>query len=96
MCIRDSATARDLKGGHENIIAVIGDGSRSGGEAYEGLSNAGEMGTNLIIVVNECLLYTSCITAGVISSGEPGPMPATINWAFFIFYYIIIPFRNLI
>lgn len=46
------AKARDLKGGHENIIAVIGDGSLSGGEAYEGLSNAGEMGTNLIIVVN--------------------------------------------
>ncbi len=35
-------------------------------------------------------------TVCVISSGEPGPMPATINWAFFIFYYIIIPFRNLI
>lgn len=47
------AKARDLKGGHENIIAVIGDGSLSGGEAYEGLSNAGEMGTNLIIVVND-------------------------------------------
>ena len=47
------AKARDLKGGYENIIAVIGDGSLSGGEAYEGLSNAGEMGTNLIIVVND-------------------------------------------
>lgn len=32
---------------------MIGDGSLSGGEAYEGLSNAGEMGTNLIIVVND-------------------------------------------
>ena len=47
------AKARDLKGEHENVIAVIGDGSLSGGEAYEGLSNAGEMGTNLIIVVND-------------------------------------------
>lgn len=45
--------ARDLKGGDENIIAVIGDGSLSGGEAYEGLSNAGENGTNMIIVVND-------------------------------------------
>lgn len=45
--------ARDLKGGNENIIAVIGDGSLSGGEAYEGLSNAGENGTNMIIVVND-------------------------------------------
>ena len=47
------AKARDLKGERENIIAVIGDGSLSGGEAYEGLSNAGEMGTNFIIVVND-------------------------------------------
>lgn len=47
------AKARDLRGGQENIIAVIGDGSLSGGEAYEGLSNAGEMGTNLIIIVND-------------------------------------------
>ncbi|WP_455591305.1 1-deoxy-D-xylulose-5-phosphate synthase [Bacteroides sp.] len=47
------AKGRDLKGGNENIIAVIGDGSLSGGEAYEGLSNAAEMGTNLIIVVND-------------------------------------------
>lgn len=35
--------ARDLKGGNENIIAVIGDGSLSGGEVYEGLSNAVRM-----------------------------------------------------
>ena len=47
------AKARDLKRGRENIIAVIGDGSLSGGEAYEGLSNAGETGTNLIVVVND-------------------------------------------
>ena len=47
------AKARDLKWDAENIIAVIGDGSLSGGEAYEGLSNAGEMGTNLIVVVND-------------------------------------------
>lgn len=47
------AKARDLKGDHENIIAVIGDGSLSGGEAYEGLSNAAETGTNLIVVVND-------------------------------------------
>ena len=47
------AKARDLKGGHENIVAIIGDGSLSGGEAYEGLSNAAEAATNLIIVVND-------------------------------------------
>ena len=47
------AKARDLKGDAENIIAVIGDGSLSGGEAYEDLSNAVEMGTNLIVLVND-------------------------------------------
>lgn len=47
------AHARDLQGGHENIIAVIGDGSLSGGEALEGLDNAGELGSNFIVVVND-------------------------------------------
>lgn len=47
------AKARDLKGERENIIAVIGDGSLSGGEAFEGLSNVAEAGTNMIIVVND-------------------------------------------
>ena len=43
--------ARDVMGGHENIVAVIGDGSLSGGEAFEGLDTVSELGTNLIIVV---------------------------------------------
>ncbi|WP_047384331.1 1-deoxy-D-xylulose-5-phosphate synthase [Cetobacterium sp. ZWU0022] len=47
------AKGRDLVGTKENIIAVIGDGSLSGGEAYEGLNNAAETGTNMIIVVND-------------------------------------------
>lgn len=47
------AKARDLKGEKDNIIAVIGDGSLSGGEAYEGLNNAVETGTNMIVVVND-------------------------------------------
>lgn len=47
------AKGRDLNGGRENIIAVIGDGSLSGGEALEGLDFAGEMNTNLIIVIND-------------------------------------------
>lgn len=47
------AKARDLKGENYNVIAVIGDGSLSGGEAYEGLNNAVEAGTNMIIVVND-------------------------------------------
>ena len=47
------AKARDLKGEEGNVIAVIGDGSLSGGEALEGIDFAGEMDTNLIIVVND-------------------------------------------
>lgn len=47
------AKARDLKGDKDNIIAIIGDGSLSGGEAYEGLNNAAEAGTNMIIIVND-------------------------------------------
>ena len=45
--------ARDIKGTHENIVVVIGDGSLSGGEALEGLDEAGELGTGIIIVVND-------------------------------------------
>ncbi len=40
-------------GGKENIIAVIGDGSMSGGEALEGLNVAGELNSNFIIVFND-------------------------------------------
>ena len=45
--------ARDIKGTDENIIAIIGDGSLSGGEAFEGLDEASELGTGIIIVVND-------------------------------------------
>ncbi len=47
------AKARDLQGGKGNVIAVIGDGSLSGGEALEALDFAGEQTGNLIIVVND-------------------------------------------
>ena len=48
------AKGRDLTGGKENVIAVIGDGSLSGGEALEGLNVAGsELNSNLIIIVND-------------------------------------------
>ena len=44
---------RDILGGKENIIAVIGDGSLSGGEAFEGLDEVAEIGTNMIIIFND-------------------------------------------
>lgn len=47
------AKARDLKKETGNIIALIGDGSLSGGEAYEGLNNAAELNSNFIVIVND-------------------------------------------
>lgn len=47
------AKARDLQGGNENIIALIGDGSLSGGEAFEGLDNAADLDSNIIVIVND-------------------------------------------
>lgn len=47
------AKARDLKGEKHNVIAVIGDGSLSGGEALEGFNNAAVLGSNIIIIVND-------------------------------------------
>lgn len=47
------AKARDLKGEKYNVIAVIGDGALSGGEALEGLSNAAVLNSNIIIIVND-------------------------------------------
>ena len=47
------AKARDLKGEKENVVAVIGDGSLSGGVAFEGLDYGATLGTNFIVVVND-------------------------------------------
>ena len=53
------AKARDIRGGKENVIAVIGDGSLSGGEALEGLNfAASELNSNFIIVFNDN--HSSC------------------------------------
>lgn len=47
------AEARDKKGGDEHVVAVIGDGSLTGGIAYEALNQAGHLGTKLIVVLND-------------------------------------------
>jgi 1-deoxy-D-xylulose-5-phosphate synthase len=46
------AAARDLEKKKNKVIAVIGDGALSGGESFEALNNAGQMGKDLIIVLN--------------------------------------------
>jgi 1-deoxy-D-xylulose-5-phosphate synthase len=47
------AVARDLSGGSNNVIAVIGDGAMSAGMAYEAMNNAGAMNSRLIVVLND-------------------------------------------
>jgi 1-deoxy-D-xylulose-5-phosphate synthase len=47
------AVARDLSGGTNNVICVIGDGAMSAGMAYEAMNNAGAMGSRLIVVLND-------------------------------------------
>ena len=47
------AKARDLRGEHHKVIALIGDGSLSGGEALEGFSNAAVLNSNILIIVND-------------------------------------------
>lgn len=47
------AKARDLDGGHENVVAVVGDGALGGGEALEGLNYGSTLGTNFIVIVND-------------------------------------------
>ncbi|MEZ3591720.1 MAG: 1-deoxy-D-xylulose-5-phosphate synthase [Muribaculaceae bacterium] len=47
------AKARDINGGKENVVAVIGDGALSGGQAFEGLDYGATLGTNLIVIVND-------------------------------------------
>lgn len=47
------AVGRDLKGGKNNVIAVIGDGAMSAGQAYEAMNNAGAQGSRLIVILND-------------------------------------------
>jgi len=47
------AAARDIKGGDNNVIAVIGDGAMSAGMAYEAMNNAGALKSNLIVILND-------------------------------------------
>ena len=47
------AVARDMKGEHFEVIAVIGDGAMSAGMAYEAMNNAGALGTRLIVILND-------------------------------------------
>jgi 1-deoxy-D-xylulose-5-phosphate synthase len=45
--------ARDLRGGSETVVAVIGDGALTGGLAYEAINNAGQLDSNFIVILND-------------------------------------------
>ena len=47
------AVARDAEGRKNSVVAVVGDGALTGGLSYEGLNNAGQLGTNMIVILND-------------------------------------------
>ena len=59
------ARARDLVGRKENVIAIIGDGSLSGGAAYEGVSCGSKLGSNLIVLLNDNNMSISDVNGGL-------------------------------
>ncbi|MCK4519060.1 MAG: 1-deoxy-D-xylulose-5-phosphate synthase, partial [Candidatus Omnitrophica bacterium] len=61
------AAARDIKKGKERIAAVIGDGALSGGEAFEGLNNAGQLAKDIIIILNTNEMSIS-VSVGALSN----------------------------
>ena len=77
------ARARDLMGGHENIMALIGDGSMTGGLAYEGLNNAAIEKHNIVVVVNDNQMSIDENVGGLVtalkrdSNGETKENPFT-------------------
>ncbi|RMH54679.1 MAG: 1-deoxy-D-xylulose-5-phosphate synthase [Candidatus Hydrogenedentota bacterium] len=50
------AQARDLRGSDEKVVAIIGDGAMTGGLAYEGLNNAGDLGTDILVILNDNMM----------------------------------------
>ncbi len=53
------AVARDLKGDKNKVVAIVSDGCMTGGESYEGLQNAGQLQTDLIVVLNDNQMFIS-------------------------------------
>ena len=53
------AVARDLKGEKTKVVAIVSDGCMTGGESYEGLQNAGQVQTDLIVVLNDNQMFIS-------------------------------------
>jgi len=59
------AAARDIKGENHHVVAVIGDGSMTGGMAYEGLNNIGDSKSKVIVILNDNGMSISPNTGGI-------------------------------
>lgn len=59
------ATARDLQGGNEKIIAVIGDGSMTGGMAFEAMNHLGDLKSDVLVILNDNQMAISPSTGGL-------------------------------
>ncbi len=53
------AVARDLKGEKNKVVAIVSDGCMTGGESYEGLQNAGQVQTDLLVILNDNQMFIS-------------------------------------
>ncbi|KAI9077892.1 hypothetical protein K1719_040153 [Acacia pycnantha] len=63
------AVGRDLKGGKNHVVAVIGDGATTAGQAYEAMNNAGYLISNMIIILNDN------IQVSLPTATRDGPIP---------------------
>jgi len=59
------ASARDLQGGKEKVIAVIGDGSMTGGMAFEAMNHLGELKSDVLVILNDNQMAISPSTGGL-------------------------------
>jgi 1-deoxy-D-xylulose-5-phosphate synthase len=59
------AAARDLAGGNEKVIAIIGDGSMTGGMAFEAMNHLGDLKTDVLVILNDNQMAISPVTGGL-------------------------------
>ncbi len=73
------ASARDLKGGNEKVIAVIGDGSMTGGMAFEAMNHLGDLKNDVLVILNDNQMAISPAPGGLkpIWSTSPSTKPTT-------------------
>ncbi|MBI3552442.1 MAG: 1-deoxy-D-xylulose-5-phosphate synthase [Elusimicrobia bacterium] len=88
------AVARDLKGEKHKVVAIVSDGCMTGGESYEGLQNAGQVQTDLLIILNDNQMFisnrvgalgtflTKLLTLGAVRNAEKAVQDFLIRFKF--------------